>query len=162
MTTPSAQPMSARALATHRAQGARLFNRVWALLGTTGRTPDQDDEMVHAAHASAYHWLIAGNATNHVRSHWQCARVYAALNRPEPALWHAQKCLNLCADRVLSPFDTACAFEVQARAMSCAQRFVEARITLARARAVAAGVIDPGERAVIDEDIAATDRSIPR
>jgi len=36
----------------HRRLGGELFNRAWDLLVLEQRTPEQDDEMVHAAHAS--------------------------------------------------------------------------------------------------------------
>jgi hypothetical protein len=43
---------------THRRLAADLFNRVWELLEMPVRTREQDDEMVHAAHASRYHWGV--------------------------------------------------------------------------------------------------------
>src|SRR4051812_28011006 len=45
-----------------RQLGVDLFNHTWTLLEKENRTPDEDDEMVHAAHASAYHWLHANGA----------------------------------------------------------------------------------------------------
>ena len=43
-----------------RRLATRLFNRVWELLERTGRSPHEDDEMVHAAHASRFHWGVVG------------------------------------------------------------------------------------------------------
>lgn len=146
--------------ATERKLAAELFNQAWALLDTPGRTPEQDDEMAHAAHASAYFWLRVGTAQHHFRSHWQCARVYAALGRAEPALHHAERCRSLCSDRALTEFDHACFFEVQARAYAAAGRITEAKITLSRARLVAAGLTDPDEIAVMETDLADTERAL--
>lgn len=146
--------------ASDRKLAADLFNRTWALLDTARRTPEQDDEMVHAAHASAYFWLRSGTAQHHFRSHWQCARVYAALGRAEPALHHAERCRSLCSDRALTPFDHACFFEVQARAYAAAGRITEAKITLSRARLVAAGLIDADEIEVMETDLADTERML--
>lgn len=142
----------------HREQAATLFNRAWALLDTPSRTPEQDDEMVHAAHASAWFWLASGTPQHHFRSHWQIARVYAALGRAEPALHHAERCRSLCSDRALTPFDHACFFEVQARAYAAAGRRTEARITLQRARFVASTLTDPEEMEVMEADLAETAR----
>ncbi len=146
--------------AADRRLAAELFNHAWTLLETDARTPEQDDEMVHAAHASACFWLRVGTAQNHFRSHWQLARVYAALGRAEPALHHAERARALCCDRALSPFDHACLFEVNARALAAAGRLVEARISLQRARLVAAGLTDPEEIAVMQTDIAATQSTL--
>lgn len=147
---------------TKRKLAADLFNATWELLNTDPRTPLQDEEMVHAAHASAYFWIQVGNAQNQMRSHWQIARVYAAVGRAGPAIHHAEQAMALCADRVLTTFDHACAFEVHARAMACAERFMEARISLQRAKLVAAALTDPDERRVMDDDIGATEATLPR
>ena len=80
---------------THKRLGIDLFNKTWSLLKKEMRTRDEDDEMLHCAHASAYHWLQVGTRANRARSEWQCSRVYAMLGRAEPALAHARRCLEL-------------------------------------------------------------------
>ncbi len=75
---------------THRALGVGLFNRAWELMETADRTAEQDDELIHTAHASRYHWMFAGEPVRLARGEWQCARVYSTLGRGEPALWHAR------------------------------------------------------------------------
>jgi hypothetical protein len=35
---------------------AQLFNETWRLLELQGRSEDDDDRMIHAAHASRHHW----------------------------------------------------------------------------------------------------------
>lgn len=144
--------------AADRKLAADLFNRTWTLLDTPQRTPEQDDELIHAAHASAYFWLRVGGAQQHFRSHWQLTRVYAALNRPEPALHHAERARHLCSDRALTPFDHACLFEVTARAYHAAGRLTEARISLQRARFVAMQLTEPDEITVMNTDFADTER----
>ena len=51
--------------------------------------------MIHAAHASRYHWGEVGDDVHLARGEWQCARVYSVLGRAEPALWHARRCVEL-------------------------------------------------------------------
>ena len=44
-----------------RQLAAGLFNQVWVLLDKRDRSAGDDDQMVHAAHASRYHWgALAG------------------------------------------------------------------------------------------------------
>ena len=50
--------------ATRRALAIGLFNYTWTLLENPDRTPEQDDEMLHAAHASRYHWGEVGEPAN--------------------------------------------------------------------------------------------------
>ena len=80
----------------HRRLGIDLYNRTWTLMDSPG------DEMLHCAHASAYHWMRSGGTTaNRARSEWLCSRVYALLGRSEAALQHARRCIELVesADR---------------------------------------------------------------
>ena len=84
-----------------------LFNHVWTLIELPERTPEQDDEMIHAAHASRSHWGEVGTKANLARGEWQVSRVYTVLGRSEPALYHAHRCLAYVeegeGDRGLGP-----------------------------------------------------------
>ena len=62
------------------------------------RRPEQDDEMLHAAHASRYHWGNVGEPVTLARGEWLCARVYCVLQRPSSAIWHAHRCLELLTE----------------------------------------------------------------
>ncbi len=98
---------------------ARQINgKVWELLGMSGRSPEQDMEMVHAAHASLHHWLQIGNAAHHQRGEWLIARVYIVLENPYAALRHARRCLKLTTQNPeeMEDFDVAYAHEALARA----------------------------------------------
>jgi hypothetical protein len=100
----------------HRQIAVDLFNHVWTLMQTAGRTTAQDDEMLHAAHASRYHWGLVGQPVNLARGEWQCSRVYAILGRGEPAIHHGRRCLELCQAEGIGDFDLAFAYEALARA----------------------------------------------
>ena len=101
----------------HRRLAVDLFNRVWQLLERPQRTAAETDEMIHAAHASRYHWSQVGTAVNLARGEWQCSRVYAVLGRAEPALWHAQRCLELVEGAPeAEDWDLPFAYEALARA----------------------------------------------
>ncbi|MCH2160767.1 MAG: hypothetical protein MK085_02720 [Phycisphaerales bacterium] len=99
-----------------RTLAASLFNRTWDLLELDSRTTEQDEEMVHAAHASRHHWGQVGKPINLARGDWQIARVYAELGRGEPALHHARRCLAACEADGHGPFDLGFAHEGLARA----------------------------------------------
>ncbi len=140
--------------ATRRQLAADLFNHTWELLETASRTPAQDDEMLHCAHASRYHWGEVGEPAHLARGEWQCSRVYAVLGRAEPALWHARRCLALCEEHGLGDWDIAAAFEAMARASLVAEDAAAARDWLARARDACAAIADDEDRRVIEADLA--------
>ena len=92
------------------------FNLVWSLLGKKDRTKEDDDKMVHAAHASRFHWGEIGTPLEFERGEWQISRVYSVLSRPESALFHAKRCLDICTENNIEDFDIAFAHEAMARA----------------------------------------------
>jgi hypothetical protein len=134
----------------HRQLGVDLFNRTWELIGSR----EDDDLMVHCAHASAYHWAAAPECgpENRARSEWQLSRVYALVGRPEAALTHAERCLQWCTENGLADWDLAYAHEALARAHRLAGDEGAAASHLAQARAVA--IADPEDREHLEAELA--------
>ena len=141
----------------HRQLGVELFNESWRLMEKVERTPEEDDELVHCVHASAYHWLQVGTAANRARSEWLCSRVYATLGRSASAVRHARRCLALVdAHRdEMEEWDVAAAHESLARAHLVAGEHDAARRHLDRARTAVAAIADDDDRVVIEADVAA-------
>jgi hypothetical protein len=100
----------------HRKMAIGLFNAVWNLLDKRDRSPSEDDRMLHAAHASRFHWGEIGTPLEFERGEWQISRVYSELGRPEAALHHAKRCLEICQENDITDFDIAFAYEALARA----------------------------------------------
>ncbi|MHB8468680.1 MAG: hypothetical protein ACYDCH_02835 [Gaiellaceae bacterium] len=140
-----------------RRVAADLYNRTWTFLERTERTPDDDEEMVHCAHASAYHWRQVGTEANRARGEWLCARVYAVLGRAPESLYHAQRCLAIVeahpAD--VEDWDEPAALEALARAHAVAGDVDEARRLAGLGRTLAAQIADDGDRTQIEADLAA-------
>jgi DNA-binding transcriptional MerR regulator len=142
--------------ATHRRLAADLFNRSWQLLELENRTPEQDDELIHVAHASRFHWGEAGTAAHRARGENQCARVYAALGRGEPALHHAHRALELvqAGGEGFEDWDLASALEVVARAQVAAGNRAEAEHYASLARSELDAIADADDREIIGAQIA--------
>ncbi|WP_201755524.1 hypothetical protein [Paenibacillus glycinis] len=103
-------------LDVHKKLAAETFNATWDLIEKKNRSAYDDDTMVNAAHASRYHWGMAGTPLHAARGEWLISRVYSLVGRAEPALVHAEKSLALCVDNQLGSFDTGFAYEALARA----------------------------------------------
>ena len=132
-----------------------LFNRVWTLLGTPDRSPEDDDELVHTAHASRYHWGVIGTLANLGRGEWQISRVYATLGRPEPALHHARRCLAYIESGVgTEEWDLPFAYEALARAHAVAGEAFESRRFEQLAREAGAQITDLESRDMLVADLA--------
>ena len=108
----------------HRQLGVDLFNEVWRLI----ETREDDERMLHAAHASRFHWGEAPECKpeNLARGEWQVSRVYTVLGLAEPALRHARRCLDVCEANAIGDWDLAYAYEAVARAYSTAGMRAEA------------------------------------
>lgn len=135
----------------HRRLGIDLYNRTWTLMDSPG------DEMLHCAHASAYHWMQSGGTTaNRARSEWLCSRVYALLGRSEAALHHARRCIELVesAPEEMEDWDLAAAHEALARAHLAAGEADEARRYLELAREETAQIAEEDDRRHIEADLA--------
>ena len=139
----------------HRQLAARLFDLVWTLLDSPELTPMQVDEMIHAAHASRFHWGRVGEGPRLARAEWQCSWVYSELERPEPALYHARRCEALCLEHEseLEDFDLPAMHEAFARAQLLAGNREEALRRLALARELCAEISDPRDREIIQAQI---------
>ena len=111
----------------HKKFAVGLFNLAWSLLNKKDRTKEEDDKMIHAAHASRFHWGEIGTPVHFERGEWQISRVYSVLKRSEPALYHAQRCLEICKEDNIGDFDVAFANEALARAYAVAGQGAECR-----------------------------------
>ncbi|HEV2361355.1 MAG TPA: hypothetical protein VGS21_06620 [Acidimicrobiales bacterium] len=139
--------------AEHRQLGVDLFNGTWALLDTENRTTEQDDEMIHTAHASRYHWGHVGAPENFARGEWQISRVYAVLGRAEPSLHHAKRVLDICQANGIADFDIAAAYEALARAHAVAGDAGEARRMTELALAACEGIAEDEDREIVIGDL---------
>ncbi|MGA7862003.1 MAG: hypothetical protein WCB19_09140 [Thermoplasmata archaeon] len=138
----------------HRKIAGDLFNYTWSLLDQTKRSAEECDEMLHAAHASRYHWGHAGTPLNLSVGEWQVSRVYSALGRAEPALYHGRRALEIARRDRLGRFYLAYAYEAMARAAAVAGQRRNRNRYLREARRVGAQVRDRDDRRMLLEDLA--------
>ena len=137
-----------------RRLAADLFNLVWTLLEEPDRTPEQDERMVHAAHAQRYHWGEVGEPVNFARGDWQLSRVYSVLGRAEPALRYARLCLETCRANGIEDFDLAFAYEALARASAVAGDASDAARYAKLAREAGERIAEAEEREIFFADLA--------
>ncbi|MGI0149698.1 MAG: hypothetical protein ACREDF_09240 [Thermoplasmata archaeon] len=142
----------------HRWFAAHLFNATWKLILKKRRTKAENDRMIHMAHASRYHWSVAGGPKEGAIGEWQISRVYAVLGRPEPSLYHAQRCLEICESSRLSDFPRAYAYEALARAFAIAGKPRLRDACLKLARAAGEKIAEDDDRSLFFKDL----RSVPR
>jgi tetratricopeptide (TPR) repeat protein len=148
-------PPGTGSVSDERLLAAQLFNETWRLMEREGRTAREDDAMVHAAHASRYHWGLVPTATpaNLARGEWQISRAYAVLRRGEPALYHAQRVLDICRENAIGDWDLAFAYEALARAHAVAGDPERARACTDRALAAVKEIAEDVDRDLVLADL---------
>jgi hypothetical protein len=136
------------------------FNLTWDLLDKSDRGVEDNDRMVHAAHASRFHWGEVGTALEWARGEWQISRVYAVLERPAGAIYHAQRCLEFCEANNIGDFDLAFAYEALARACAVGGDLTKRDRNIALAQAASERIEDEGNRKYFLTELATVPRSI--
>ena len=131
---------------SHKQMAVELFNQTWDLIDQDDKDQAEIDRMIHAAHASRYHWEIAGGPVHIARGEWLISRVYALLQRQEPCLYHADRCLHVTLENDLKDFDLAFAYEAIARACDLVGDEVETAKYRTLAGEAGAEISDPKDR----------------
>ena len=114
--------------------------------------------MIHMAHASRYHWGVVGGPKELAIGEWQISRVYAVLRRPEPALYHAQRALEICEASEIGDFPLAYAYEALARAFAIAGKSRLRTACLKLAKVAGAKIAEADEQSQFFKDL----RTVPQ
>lgn len=140
--------------AVHRQLAVQLFNHVWTLLDKPALTAKEEQEMIHAAHASRHHWGVVGGPKEWSIGEWQISRVYADLNRPEPAIYHARRAIQWAEEPDVAPFFLAYGYEALARAYSVAGDIDAALKYVAQSVEITEKITGPDDRKQLLGDLA--------
>lgn len=141
--------------AGHRFFSAAAFNKTWEYLDMPERGVAETEMMLHAAHASLYHWLAQPEVSPRERSvgYWLLGRVYAVAGQGERALHYSGLSLEEAEAGRLEPFYLGYALEAVARAYSVLARSEESASFKARALAEAARIEDGESKNVLEADL---------
>jgi len=109
----------------HKKMAMENNNGLWPILDNENPTPEDLENAVHMAHTARYHWSKVGSIVNAVRAEYMLARVYAHMKRSEPALFHANRGLELAkeaekTDEKWKDWDMPFIYEALARAHAVA------------------------------------------
>jgi len=89
-TPPKEAPKEEKTPERHRNFAIECNNRAWDLCVQV-RTAAEDEELLNAAHAAAFHWGHAGNERNHMRATMLLAEAHALLGLGPTALAYANR-----------------------------------------------------------------------
>ncbi|MBL8351691.1 MAG: hypothetical protein JNL87_15445 [Burkholderiaceae bacterium] len=136
---------------------AQANNRAWALAEALTRTPEEDEEMLQAAHAAMHFWKIVGDAGNRAHAAQLVAHVYALLGLPNPARHYLKQSQPHFLDRECAPWELAFAHAVAANVAAAAGDHASHARHYRQAEQCVAALADAEDR----EILGATMRVIP-
>jgi hypothetical protein len=128
----------------------KINGRVWELLEKPDRSRVEDWEMLHASHASLYHWLQVGTGLHHQRGEWLVSRVQTVLGNGDEVIQYSNRCLELTKDYsdLMEDFDFAFAYEAAARANVLAGNIEEAKKFIGLARSAGEAIKNDEDRTI--------------
>jgi hypothetical protein len=133
----------------HRHFAMEGNNRAWQL-SVEPRDPARDRKMLDAAHASAWHWAVAGTELNHMRARMLLAEVHALLGHGATALAYAREMREYFIRKTDTPdWEIAFAHVVYAHAAHAAGELAPYRAAYRDATAAIAAISDEEGRAIV-------------
>jgi len=140
----------------HKHFAVQANNRAWEL-SVLERTAEQDQEMLDAAHASAWHWSAVGTELNRMRATMLLAEVHALLGFGASALRYAEEMRAYFTARETADWELAFTHVIHAHAASAADAVETHRIAYEKAMAAIKAIADEEDRVIVNN----TFRQVP-
>jgi hypothetical protein len=142
----------------HKWFAVECNNRAWRLAEQAARSPAEDEEMLHCAHAAALHWGKVGTELHQVRATMLLGQVHALVGDGKRALHYAREAFSYLTEHEDSPpWELAFAHAVLANAAAANDERSLHSTHYARAKALGGALTDDEERAIFE----ATFRTVP-
>ena len=141
-----------------RRLGSGANNRAWTLAEKIGRSAEDDQEMLHAAHAAMHLWSTIGTALNIARGQLLLGQVHALLGDAKYANEYATAAHDYFIANDTAPGELAFVHAVRANAAHCCGDAALHESSYRKAEALIASLANPGER----EALQATMNVIPK
>ena len=134
----------------HRYYAMDCNNRAWSL-AVQDRTTADDEEMLNAAHASAYHWNVVGDEIHRIRAKMLLAEVHALLGLGETAMRHADEMRDYLLDRDAPDWEIAFVHTVHAHAAAAVGDADQHQSSYEAAEQAIEAIEDPEDRRIVLE-----------
>jgi hypothetical protein len=133
-----------------RRLASQANNRAWTLTEAVSRTPEQDEEMLQAAHAAMYFWKIVGNDKNRAHAAQLLAHVYALLGVPSAATHFLAQSQPVFFAEGAEAWEVAIAHAVAANVAAAEKDSAAHRRHYGKAFELAAKLPDPEDRKILE------------
>jgi len=141
--------------AAHRYFATEFFNRTWDLLELDSRSDEDIEMMIDIAHASRTHWRQRDDVSpkHESISAWQLSRVYSVADRPDEALRHGVRALEIATRAETGALYVGYGHEAVARAAAALGDSDTAVLHLEAGRDLLSSISGPDERQTLKSDL---------
>jgi hypothetical protein len=133
---------------SHRWHACECNNAAWTLAELSSRSAEQDDEMLNAAHAAAFHWSKVGNELNAARASMLLGHVHAALGHGATAMRYARESFDYLVAHDPPDWELAFAHAILAHAAAAAGETGLHREHFAQAEQLGKAIADSEDREI--------------
>lgn len=131
---------------SHQWHAIECNNRAWDLGGQSSRTKEENEEMLNAAHAAAFHWQKVGTELHNMRAKMLLAHVHAALGMGPTALALANETFNYFTTHESPDWEIAFTHAILAQAAMAAGEDGLYREQYAKASQLGDALADPEDK----------------
>jgi hypothetical protein len=125
-------------------------NRAWRLSEAPSRSPAEDNEMLNAAHAAAFHWSKIGTEVHAARVAMLLGHVHALLGQGTVAMRYAKTSFDSVTSRESPDWEIALAHAVLANAASAVNDTVLHSHHYAQAQRIGLALPNAEERGIFE------------
>jgi hypothetical protein len=143
---------------SHRWHAIECNNLAWALADKSKRTSQEEEEMLNAAHASAFHWSRVGGELNGARAKMLLGHVHARLGNGSIAMRYARESSDYLLAHEPPDWEVAFVHAILAHAAHAAGDYALFKQEYAQADALGGKVADREDK----EIFLMTFKGIPR
>jgi hypothetical protein len=133
-----------------RRLASQANNRAWRLSESVARSPEEDEEMLQAAHAAMYFWKIVGNPNNRAHAAQLLAHVYALLKLPHPASHYLAQATPTFLAAGAAPWEVALSHAVAANVAAASGDREAHQSHYSEAKRLIAALPDPEDRSILN------------
>jgi hypothetical protein len=133
-----------------RRLASQANNRAWSLSELPVRTPEEDEEMLQAAHTALYLWTAVGDGKAQAHAAQLVAHVYALLGLGSEASRYQSKSQPIFFGEEAQPWEVALAHAVAANVAAANKDATAHSEHYRKAVALVAALPDPEDRQILE------------
>lgn len=146
----------------HRWFAIECNNRAWELSSRDQRTECEEQEMLNAAYAAAFHWSKVGTPLHGARADLALASAHSLLKHGDLALHYARRCIDFFKNNPCEDWDLAFAHAAMATAAAVAGDAALHQAHYSAAKDCGDAICDEEDRRAFEDEFVRVPKTVER